>query len=162
MISGEDGSLTKIDTAKLDKLISVVSKGGMKARVGYFEDSGTHPRSGLTAGDIARIQHEGSKYIPQRPWVTDGANEAKLPTERAMKLAYQKVQKGEITLKRAIEMAAGVQKYRITQVLDQAKSFYSNKPNAPSTVSKKGFDSPLLEIGWIRDKIDIKIEGDKR
>lgn len=149
----------KFDTKRLDKLIREVSKGNKTAQVGYFEDSGVHPRSGLSAADVARIQENGSEHIPQRPWVTDGANEAHLPTQRAMKFALRKIQRGEMTVEQALRKAAEIQKFKITQVLDQAKFFY--RENADSTIRTKGFNSPLLETGWIRDKIDIKIEGGK-
>ena len=150
---------TKADTKKLDRIIQRMEKGPVTARVGYFEDSGSHPRSGLTAGDIARIQHEGSEHIPQRPWVTDGAEEARLPTERAMAAAYRKFQRGEVSLQQAIRLATRIQEIRITQVLDEAPAFYQE--NAESTIKNKGFDHPLLEEGWIRDKIDTKVyEGE--
>lgn len=150
-----------IDTKLLDRIIDRAEKGSVTARVGYFDDSGKHPRTKKTAGDIATINNLGapSKNIPQRPWIKDGAFEAELNTKRQAAKAYEEFQRGKITLKQALVYPANAQKFQIQTVHLQAAKFYP--ANAKSTIEWKGFDSPLHHTGWLYDKIDIKVyDGD--
>lgn len=149
------------DTMLLDRLISRVEKGSVTARVGYFDDSGVHPRTKKTAADIATINNEGApdRNIPSRPWVTDGAYEAEFPTHREMRRFYERFVEGKIDLKTALLKASQEQKFRIIQKYYEAPAVY--KSNSPHTIDKKGFDRALFDKGWLQDKIDVKVyEGD--
>ena len=151
----------ELDTKLLDRLIDRASKGTVTARIGYFDDSGVHPRTKKTAGDIATINNNGAPKanIPERPFVTDGAYEGEIGTRNAMVAGYEKFQRGQTDLKTSLRKAAEVQKFRINQKLQEAPFVY--KENAPYTEEKKGFNRPLLETGWLEEKIDIKVyEGD--
>lgn len=151
----------EVDTKLLDRLIDRVEKGSVTARVGYFDDSGKHPRTKKTAADIATINNNGSvkANIPARPWVTDGAFEGELPTHREMRKYYERFVTGELDLKESLRRAAQEQKFRILQKYDEAPAIYAN--NRPFTVEKKGFDMALFDTGWLQDKIDVKVyEGE--
>lgn len=154
--------MKEIDTKLLDRIIDRAEKGSVTARVGYFDDSGKHPRTKKTAADIATINHEGapSKNIPERPWIKDGASDEELPTRRQARKAYEDFQEGKISLQQAIQYPARQQMFAIKTV--QANSLKLYKPNAESTVEWKGFNDPLHHTGWLYDKIDIKVySGDE-
>lgn len=148
----------KIDVSGIDRLLNEGKNKEVRARVGYFEDSGVHPRSGETAADIAIINNEGStdQNIPERPFVTDGANEGILRTELELARYYEKFQRGEISLKNAILKVSKIQEESITSTLDLAPALY--RANAPATIQRKGRDEPLNEFGWLRTKIDTKVD----
>jgi len=153
--------MKEIDTKLLDRLIDRAEKGSVTARVGYFDDSGKHPRTNKTAADIATINNLGapSKNIASRPWIKDGAMEATIRTQRQAAKAYEDFQRGKITLKQALIHPANVQKHRIQIVHLQSAKFY--KANEKSTIDWKGFDNPLHHTDWLYDKIDVKTyEGD--
>lgn len=151
----------KADTKLLDRLIDRAEKGSVTARVGYFDDSGKHPRTKKTAADIATINNNGyvKANIPARPWITDGAFEGELPTHREMRKYYERFVTGELDLKESLRRAAQEQKFRILQKYDEAPAIYAN--NRPFTIEKKGFDMALFDTGWLQDKIDVKVyEGE--
>lgn len=153
--------MKEIDTKLLDRIIDRAEKGSVSARIGYFDDSGKHPRTKKTAGDIATINHEDapSKNIPARPWIKDGAYEGELPTNRQAAKAYEDFQAGKISLQKAIQYPARQQMFAIKAVYADSLRFYAR--NADSTIEWKGFDHPLHHTGWLEDKIDIKTyEGD--
>ena len=149
--------MKEIDTKLLDRLIDRAEKGSVTARIGYFDDSGNHPRTKKTAGDIATINHEGapSKNIPERPWIKDGSIEAEFTTRRQAAKAYEEFQAGKISLQKALQYPANVQKFQIQTTHLQSAKFYP--ANATSTIEWKGFDNPLHYQGWLYDKIDVKV-----
>lgn len=153
--------MKEIDTRLLDRLIDTAERGSVSARIGYFDDSGKHPRTGKTAADIATINHDGHapSNIPARPWIKDGAFEAELPTSRQAARAYEDFQEGKVTLQQAIQHPARQQMFRIKAIHADSLRFYD--ANAEATVGWKGFNNPLHHTGWLYDKIDIKVhDGD--
>lgn len=148
----------KCDTKILDSLIRQTSKGDKGAAIGYFDDSGKHPRSGATAYEIAAINNFGApeSNIPERPWVTDGAFEGELPTNASMKRGVRKIHKGASTFHKEIREAAKIQKNYISAQLVLAQFQYAR--NAEATIESKGFNSPMFETGWLQKQIDIKYD----
>lgn len=148
----------KCDTRILDKLIRQTSKGDKGAAIGYFDDSGKHPRSGATAYEIAAINNFGAPEanIPERPWVTDGAFEGELPTNASMKRGVRKIHKGASTFHKEIREAAKIQKNYISAQLVLAQFQYAR--NAEATIESKGFNAPMFETGWLQKQIDIKYD----
>lgn len=148
----------KCDTKLLDRLIRQVEGGDKTARVGFFEDSGEHPRSHMTAYEIALINNYGSvkANIPERPFVTDGAYERELVAQADLRKGVRQVHQGKKTFSQALSVAAETQKDSIAAQLQLAKFVYAG--NAPSTVENKGFNAPMFESGWLYQKIDIKYD----
>lgn len=147
-----------LDTKVLDKILREVEKGDQSARIGYFEDSGEHPRSGKTAYEIASINNYGAPEakIPARPFVTDGAYERELVSQLEMVKTIQQLHKGSGTIRQGVKKAAEVQRDSIAAQLQLARFVYDG--NTESTQRNKGFDAPLFETGWLQTKIDIKYD----
>ena len=146
------------DTKLLDRLLRDVSKGDRSARVGFFEDSGEHPRSGATAYEVAAINNFGAPEvnIPERPFVTDGAYERELLSQDILKRNVRKVHQGKQTYRKALSEAAEVQKEAILAQLQLARFVYAG--NAQATIESKGFNAPMFETGWLQKQIDIKYD----
>ena len=146
------------DTKILDGLIRDVSKGDRSARIGFFDDSGKHPRSGATAYEVAAINNFGAPEanIPERPFVTDGAYERELLSQDILKKGVRQVHLGKRTFKKSLSEAAEAQKESILAQLQIARFVY--QPNAQTTVDSKGFNAPLFETGWLQKQIDIKYD----
>lgn len=149
-----------LDSKILDSLIRQVSKGDQGARIGYFDDSGKHPRSKYNAYEIAAINNHGdaSLKIPKRPFVTDGAYEGEARTESILRDSIRKIHKGQLTYKKAIRVAAQSQEEFITAQLIMAPWSGMYADNAQSTIASKGTNSPLFETGWLQKQIDIKYD----
>ena len=147
------------DTRILDSIIRQVSKGDRGARIGFFEDSGKHPRSGEDAHTIAAINNFGApeQNIPERPFVTDGAVEVVLASRRELLKGIRELHKGhKNALRFRLTEAADTQKFSILQKWWEAPFFYAS--NAESTIESKGVDRALHETDWLGDQIDIKYD----
>jgi hypothetical protein len=146
------------DTKILDSMIRQVSKGDRSARIGFFDDSGKHPRSGATACEIAAINNFGApeSNIPERPFVTDGAYERELLSQDILRKGVRQAHQGRKTFRKSLTEAAEAQKESIGAQLQLARFVYQG--NAQSTVDSKGFNAPLFETGWLQKQIDIKYD----
>jgi len=149
------------DTKLLDRLLRDVSKGDRSARVGFFEDSGEHPRSGATAYEVAAINNFGAPEvnIPERPFVTDGAMEGEMKTELKLKDAIRRVHQGKTTYTKTLREAAEIQEEFILAQLILAPFSGVYPDNAEATQERKGGrNTPLFETGWLQKQIDIKYD----
>lgn len=148
------------DTKILDSIIRDVSKGDRSARIGFFEDSGKHPRSGKDAYYIAAVNNNGAPEanIPERPFVTDGSAEVEIVTNAILRRAIRKVHQGGTTYDRELRKAAETQRDGILAQLILAPSNSAYPRNAQSTEDSKGFNAPLFETGWLQKQIDIKYD----
>lgn len=146
------------DMKILNSLVRQVFNGDKTAKVGFFEDSGPHPRSGANAYEIAAINNHGDTRlrIPARPFVTDGANERVMQTLTDLKKGVRKVHLGTSTFSKELRKGAVTQRDAILSQLLIAPFQYVR--NAESTIENKGFNAPMRETGWLTKQIDIKYD----
>lgn len=129
---------------------TLASLDGMMIGVGI---AGPHS-SGLDASELADLLWRGSKdktrsgAIPARDFITPAVEESMLGVTRALKQAVQAKARGKdptTALRKGTEVA---QEALIRSIHD-----YSEVPNAPSTVRRKGKNDPLVNSGELADLV---------
>lgn len=119
--------------------------------VGFF-DGRPHPKTGETEATVAAINEFGveSLNIPERPFMAATARDTKV----GVKLAEE--------LKRNLFQQRGrfswntVGKFYANEVAVTIRDF-SSPPNAPLTISLKGFDNPLVETGHMMNNVKTRV-----
>lgn len=123
---------------------------GMMIGVGI---AGDHP-SGMPAEELADLLRRGSKdktrtgAIPARDFTTPVLEETKLIMMRSMRFAVLAKIRGadpSPPLRRGAEAAQ--------EILMRSMYEYSEVPNAPSTILRKGFNDPLIDSGDLVDYV---------
>lgn len=125
----------------------------LQTQVGYF-DGKPHPNQpDMTVAQIGAINEFGAPEdnIPERPFMTTAVRNTRLakPLADNLKRYLRRTQslKGVWTAV-GIVMARGISK---------TIAEFSDPPNAPFTIAKKGFDDPLVETGHLRDSVTHRI-----
>jgi hypothetical protein len=125
---------------------------GLLIEAGLFENAGEH--DGTPLAQIGFWQEFGTKNIPARAWLSEGA----AYVERAALKDIEKIvnQMGRfpkdpklmlVPLAKAV--AEGIRTYAINNHWT---------PNAASTIKQKGFDWPLVQTGAMIDAIDGRVK----
>lgn len=140
--------------------LSKTAKGIQWARetevaIGAFADSGSH--NGVSNADLLYLHCNGSpaNNIPPRDVLKAGLEDPE--TKKQMK---QHLRKG-VMLALIFGPEAGAGEYEKAGMIGAAsvqKQFGAiPPPNAPSTVRRKGFNSPLIETGSLRSSISYQV-----
>ena len=115
--------------------------------VGY-PDGVQHPKSKIQNSDMARALHFGTRHIPARPWLYDTVVSVWTELREKMKKMYQKsMERGasqEVTGEFSLE---GIGAFLVGAVQSLVRGGYYKgvMPNAPSTIKRKGSDTPLID-----------------
>jgi hypothetical protein len=124
-----------------------------------FLDGKAHPAEppgGLNLPSIALIQEFGAPEanIPPRPFMSETFR-----TSKAFKFAAAKLRmifRGMNTdVRHSLFYLLG--KFVAGEMSRNIKD-WSEPANAPFTVDKKGFNDPLVETGFMRDNVDIRVK----
>lgn len=136
-------------SGSLDQALNrLVSSNAQHVKVGVMENS-TYP-DGTKVATVAYKNEYGFKNIPSRPFFRDT-------------IAEHKKAWGELAVKGAragytIEKILGLVGMQMQQDIQYTIMTFTTPNNAPSTIKKKGFDSPLRETLLLHDSITYKVE----
>ncbi|SSW67305.1 hypothetical protein AVE30378_02555 [Achromobacter veterisilvae] len=118
---------------------------GRGVKFGIQADAGKDPETGADLLDIAIFNEYGTETIPARPFMRDFAEKNGKALGQAMERVAGAVQDGQLGVDAALDqLGAFAEKHQRAHV-QQSKKWA--KPNAPSTVQKKGSDVPLIDQG---------------
>lgn len=138
---------------KLKDFINKVAKQKARVDVGFFEES-TYP-DGTHIAEVAISNEYGIDNIPPRPFMQPTFDDNKTKWAKVIKNAAL-AQNQNINLKQILSTVGVV---AMTDIKDKINWWAeSGSPrNAQSTIDKKGFDSPLIETGAMRDAVIFKV-----
>ena len=125
---------------------------GKTIKAGVLQSAGSE-KNGVPISQVATWNEYGTSRIPSRPFIAIATDESK---------GWQgevKMQVGGITSSADVN---GV----LNTIGEQMKKDIKNvigdrsklKPNAPSTIAKKGFDAPLIDTGKLQESIDFEVK----
>lgn len=109
---------------------------------------------GFFAPEIAQraaFQEFGTKTIPQRPFIRTTIDRNEVRYFKGMAKAGEKMAQGAPPGKALIPVANQVRNDLISAIID-----WTDPPNAPSTIAKKGANNPLVDTGEMQRNIQIK------
>ena len=118
---------------------------GRGVKVGIQADAGKDPDTGADLLDIAIYNEFGTEHIPARPFVRDFAEKNGEALGKAMDRMAGAVQDGRMGVDTALDQLGTFAEKHQKEHVQQSKKWA--KPNAPSTVKKKGSDVPLIDQG---------------
>lgn len=135
-------------SGSLDQALNrLVSSNAQHVKVGVMEKS-TYP-DGTKVATVAYKNEYGFKNIPSRPFFRDT-------------IAEHKKAWGELAVKGAragytIEKILGLVGMQMTQDIQYTIITFTNPPNAPATIAKKGQNSPLRDSLLMHDSITYEV-----
>lgn len=152
-------------TNKMQQVIKSISDlGNVRIMAGWVHPGQKHGDTKLTMAQLAYVMEYGAKvgkrtYIPPRPMLR---MTGRLKRKSWVKLA------GKLT-KSVLEEkvnAADAPAILGQTIADDIKGVMNTSllftPNAPSTVSKKGKNTPLIDTGELRDAVDFVVNPEKK
>lgn len=121
--------------------------------VGYF-DARPHPKTGETEATVAAINEFGvpSLNIPERPFMA--------ATSRTTAVGFKIASEMKLALagaKNPSSIWGSIGGFYAKEVSLTIEGF-SQPPNAPLTISLKGFDNPLVETGHMKDHVQWRVK----
>jgi len=116
---------------------------GRGVKFGIQADAGADPQSGTDLIDIAIFNEFGTETIPARPFMRDFAEKNGRVLGQAMDRIAVAVQGGQLGVEIALDQLGMFAEKHQKAHVQQSKKWA--KPNAPSTVEKKGSDVPLID-----------------
>lgn len=137
---------------KDDLLDAVLQKlrlqfGNLKA--GFF--IGTKYKTGKDVTTVARDNDQGTKRIPERPFMIPAGNKA---ANKTINITVQSIASG-LDEQQALSKAAIMFKNAIAREITNLKE----PPNAESTILKKGSSNPLIDTGLMRSKVEEPVSN---
>lgn len=114
--------------------------------VGY-PDGVSHPGSDIQNSDLARALHNGTARIPSRPFLYQAIVSVRQQLRAMLREQFKK------QIKRGEYSPEGIGAFMVGAVQRFVRSgYYKNTaPNAPSTIRRKGSDTPLIDTGFMID-----------
>lgn len=148
----------KANTPKVNKndlLDAVLQKLKLQfgsVEVGFFV--GTKYKTGKDVTTVARNNDQGTKNIPERPFMIPAGNKA---ANKTINITVQSIASGldeQQALSKAGELFVGFIQKEITNLKEP--------PNSPYTIEKKGSSNPLIDSGLMRSKVEWKLRPPKQ
>ena len=125
---------------------------GKTIKAGVLEGAGNEA-NGASIAEVATYNEYGTRRIPSRPFIAIATDESKGWQSEVKK------QVGGITssadVNGALNTIGEQMKKDIKNVIGDRSKL---KPNAPSTIAKKGFDAPLIDTGKLQEAIDFEVK----
>jgi hypothetical protein len=138
---------------KLQQFLAKVAKQKARVDVGFFPEA-KYP-DGTQVAEVAIKNEYGDLNIPPRPFMQPTFNEQKSKWLDILAKTV-KSQQQEIDVKKALTIVGVVAQDDVKDKIDWwAKE--GTPRNAQMTIEKKGFDSPLIETGQMRDAVHFKV-----
>ena len=117
-------------------------------KVGFLDGS-TFYENGQNVPTVASFNEFGTTKSPARPFFSASVIQSENETRRIVKKGLKKKQDNKQTLS---ELGKSLQEAIQLNIVD-----WSEPPNAPSTVARKGFNDPLIETGKMFDSVEYKV-----
>lgn len=117
--------------------------------VGFFKGSAKY-KGGKDVTTVARDNDQGTKRIPERPFMIPAGNKA---ANKTINITVQSIA-GGMDEQQALSKAAIMFKNAIQREITNLKE----PPNAESTIFKKGSSNPLIDTGVMRSKVEWKFK----
>lgn len=121
--------------------------------VGFFKGSAKY-KTGKDVTTVARDNDQGTKRIPERPFMIPAGNKA---ANKTVNITVQSIASG-LDEQQALSRAAIMFKNAIAREITNLKE----PPNAESTILKKGSSNPLIDTGLMRSKVEWKLRTPKQ
>ena len=125
---------------------------GKTIKAGVLQSAGSE-KNGVPISQVATWNEYGTSRIPSRPFIAIATDESKGWQSEVKK------QVGGITssadVNGALNTIGEQMKKDIKNVIGDRSKL---KPNAPSTIAKKGFDAPLIDTGKLQEAIDFEVK----
>lgn len=120
--------------------------------VGFFKGTHTYP-NGKDVTTVARDNDQGTKRIPDRPFMIPAGNKA---ANKTINITVNSIA-GGMDESQALSKAAIMFKNTIQREITNLKE----PPNAESTILKKGSSNPLIDTGDMRKSVKWKLRPPK-
>ena len=117
--------------------------------VGFFKGSAKY-KGGKDVTTVARDNDQGTKRIPERPFMIPAGNKA---ANKTINITVNSIA-GGMDEQQALSKAAIMFKNAIQREITNLKE----PPNAESTILKKGSSNPLIDTGLMRSKVEWKFK----
>lgn len=119
--------------------------------IGGLEHPGKDGAPGVENATLAKWLHDGTATIAARPYLLQGMRAGSREILKAIKAHFQAVVQGKDGLDRigAVAVAA-------VQEFVRGDFYKANLPNAPTTIRRKGSDTPLIDIGFLINSLTFK------
>lgn len=121
--------------------------------VGFFKGSAKY-KTGKDVTTVARDNDQGTKRIPERPFMIPAGNKA---ANKTINITVQSIA-GGMDEQQALSRAAIMFKNAIQKEITNLKE----PPNAPYTILKKGSSNPLIDTGTMRQSVKWKLRPPKQ
>jgi len=138
--------------------IDFVKRNKPYVKIGIQSDAGNHPESeDITVADIATFNEFGTINIPPRPFIRDTMDEERAGLLKHTRELYYQMAAGKMTTARALSILGK----KITSLIKKKITTLREPPNAPSTIARKGSSNPLIDTGYMRQKVrdEIVLKG---
>jgi hypothetical protein len=145
----------KADKRRLERLRRTLIKAARShVDIGFF-DGKPHPKTGESEATVAAINEFGvpSLNIPERPFMATAARNTQVGAAIALEM------KRNLTNQRGQFRWNAIGDFYANEVKVTIEGF-SEPPNAPLTISLKGFDNPLVETGHMMRNVDTRVVRD--
>ena len=117
--------------------------------VGFFKGTHTYP-NGKDVTTVARDNDQGTKRIPERPFMIPAGNKA---ANKTINITVEAIANG-MDESQALSKAGILFKNAIQREITNLKE----PPNAESTILKKGSSNPLIDTGKMRSSVQWKFK----
>lgn len=138
---------------RLDKL------DGMEVEVGFFEEDRYGPENhNLPVATVAAYNEFGTRFNPQRPFMTDtfSENMNKLYLARGMKATFEGVIKGNEAAR--MRLLNNLGRVAVELMQTSIQQYAAVGGNSPATISKKGGrDTPLIDTGKMIESVKFQV-----
>lgn len=145
--------------SNLKSFLNQLKKQGARADVGFFPEAkyidGTQVAKVAIYQEFGTETKDKKKLIPARPFLLPTFNENKGKWKKILANEIKK-QQIYIDVKKALNVVGFVAKKDVQEKIDWwAREGHPR--NAESTQKKKGFDSPLIQDGHMRESVNYKV-----
>ena len=120
-------------------------------KAGVLKSAGSYKK--VSISQVATWNEYGTSRIPSRPFIAIATDENK-GWQSEVKKQVGRI-KSSADVNGALNTIGKKMKEDIKSIIgDRGKL----RPNAPSTIAKKGFDAPLLDTGKLEEAIDYEVK----
>lgn len=124
-----------------------------QVRVGYQQGAAAS-EEGVDMADIAMWNELGTVNSPARPFLRQSVDDNAAKISAFCKAQLQRLAQGSTDAETILKQIGVMQKGLVQEKIENG----SFKPNAPSTVKKKGSDKPLIDTGRMRQSVNYVIQ----
>jgi len=146
----------RVDLSGLDKMIKGL-KSPWFVDIGILGAKGSTEQDGITLAGIGAVQEFGSidGRVPERSFIRMPLETGQKQIEEQVSPTMQK-DMAEGNIKHIFQNIGIAGEARIQEAFETG-GFGEWAPNAPSTIEKKGSDSPLIDTGNLRKSVTSKV-----